>query len=303
MAPPPPSALPSSCVLGVLSSPLFVPLGAATSGSGVPTSDAPREHFSSSGTSYANFVGPCAFLDGDDSSTKGEKESPALGKSESSKIFHEVVNLIIGFFPRAKLDPWLNVVNMAQQRGPRIFLTLFEKLATVSKEVLEKFCKAADDDKKTSLALRTWGDVYRLSNLPDFYKVPKLNESFSQLLEKTLASSCTIALSLDETCKLEMCLRGMIESQSFSLWALSAVFKFLRDSNCVPDDSSFGHLVGSMTTAISAQAKASFAATSFLQQKRRETYVSHLPVSTHRSVKHALFMTLLSTELFAEDVI
>ena len=62
-----------------------------------------RDYFdSSAGTSYASFVDPCSFHD-DDASTKGEKDSPALGRGES-RIFHEVVNLIVGFFPCAKLD-------------------------------------------------------------------------------------------------------------------------------------------------------------------------------------------------------
>ena len=244
-------------------------------------------------------------------STKGEKDSPALGKGESSKSFHEMVNLITGFFPCAKLDspssslesfPWLDVVNVFQRRGPRIFLTLFEKLEAVSKEVFEKFRKATDG-RKTSSALPTWGDVYRLSNLPEFHKAPKLNESFSRLLEKMLAASRSIALSLNETCKLERCLRGMIESQSFAPGALSAVFEFLHYSNCVPDNPLFGHPVSSMTVAINLQAKASFSAATFLQHKRRETYVSHLPVATHPSVKHTLLSTLSSMELFNEDVI
>ena len=204
---------------------------------------------------------------------------------------------------RRSLFPWLDIVNVAQQCDPRIFLTLFEKLVAVLKEVFEKFRKAAGGKKKTSSALLTWGDVYRLSNLPEFHKVPKLNESFSHLLEKTLASFCSIALSLYETCKLETCLRGMIKSQSFTLWALSAVFEFLRDSNCVPEDPLFGHLVASMTTAINAQAKASFSAAAFLQHKCYKTYVSHLLVATHPSVKHTLLSTPSSMELFDEEVI
>ena len=119
-----------------------------------------------------------------------------------------MVNLTIGFFPHAKLDSpslatesflWLDVINVPQQRNPRIFLTLFDKLAVVSKEVLERFQKAALGKKKTSSALPGWGDVYRLSNLPEFHKASKLSESFSLLLEKTLASSRTIVLSLDKS--------------------------------------------------------------------------------------------------------
>ena len=153
------------------------------------------------------------------------------------------------------------------------------------------------------LFLAGWSDVYCLSSHPNFHKASKLNESFAHLLDKTLASSLTIALSLDETCKLETCLRGMVESQSSSLWALLAVFEFLRDANCVPGDPAFGHIVGSMTTAINARARASFAAMEFLRQKHRETFVSHLPVSAHQSIKHSLLTTPLAKELFTEEVI
>ena len=107
---------------------------------------------------------------------------------------------------------------------PCIFLTLFEKLLAVSEEVSEKLRKAANNKKKTSSALPTWDDMYHLSDYPEFHEAPKLIENFSHLLEKTLSNSLSIALSLDETCKLEMCLRGMIESQSFALWALVTSF-------------------------------------------------------------------------------
>ena len=50
--------------------------------------------------------------------------------------------------------PWLDTLGAFQQRDPRIFLTLFEKLVVVSKEVFEKFMKALDN-KNTSLVLPT----------------------------------------------------------------------------------------------------------------------------------------------------
>ena len=167
----------------------------------------------------------------------------------------------------------------------------------VLKEVLEKFWKATDKKKKTSSALPTWGDIYRLRVLPEFHKAPKLDESFSPLLGQTLSSSQSIALSLDEAC-----LCGMIESQSFALWAFATIFEFLLKVNCVPDDPLFAHLVASMTMAINAQVKASFLVAAFLKHKCRETYVSHLPVSTHSLVKHTLLSTLSFTELFDKEV-
>ena len=87
--PPPPALLPSS-VSTAPSSSHFAPSASATLGAEITLADSARDYFDcSAGTSYANFANPYSFHGGDDSSTKGEKDSPALGRSESSWIFHE----------------------------------------------------------------------------------------------------------------------------------------------------------------------------------------------------------------------
>ena len=97
-------------------------------------------------------------------------------------------------------------------------------------------------------------------------------------------------------------MRGKIFTQSFSLWALVTVFNYLKDANCVLEDI-FNQLVSSMTTAINSQAKASFSTVAFLQQKKQKTLVSHLPSTTHTSVKYAHLSTPSSSSLFTEDII
>ena len=239
-------------------------------------------------------------------------KSPLPWKAEFSKAFHEVISLITGLFPHPKpsstspsdnLYPWLDVFGTSQRRKPCVFLTLFDKLSEVSKEIDEKFYKATDD-KMASSALPHWSDVYRLGDLADFHKAPKTNESFSRPLHKPVSTSRYVSLSLEDSTKLEACIWGQIESQSFSFWDLVAIFEFLiKDANCVPDDEVFHQLVSSMTSSINSQAKASFSAAAFLKQKQRETLVSHLPGSMHASVKRALLSTPSSSSLFAEDVI
>ena len=76
-------------------------------------------------------------------------------------------------------------------------------MKSLLKEVREKFRKAADRRKKTSSALPRWGDVYRLGDFPDYHKALRLNESFSRLLDKPVASSRHVALSIDGISKLE----------------------------------------------------------------------------------------------------
>ena len=68
-------------------------------------------------------------------------------------------------------------------------------------------------------------------------------------------------------------------------------------------DPVFHQLVVSMTEVINAQARAAFFSASFLKQKCHEASVSHLPASTHESVKLALLATPSSSSLFSDEVI
>ena len=70
-----------------------------------------------------------------------------------------------------------------------------------------------------------------------------------------------------------------------------------------PSDEVFNKVVSSLSVALTAQAQASYAASAFLKQIRRKTYVAHLPTHTHDSVKHALLSTPSEDSLFSEEVI
>ena len=167
----------------------------------------------------------------------------------------------------------------------------------------EKFLKAADEKAAASSSFPPWSEVYWLGNLDKFHEAPHVNEGFSRLLSKPVSLSWYVSMSLDNTAKLEACVRGQIESQSFSPWALASVFEFLRESDCVPDSPVFHQLISSMTKAINAQASASFSAAAFLKQIHWETLVSHLPLTMYASVKHALLSSLSTSSLFSEDVV
>ena len=119
------------------------------------------------------------------------------------------------------LIPWLGVFGNTCCRSPRVFLNLFEMLSAISKEVEEKFVKAAEDKKKASTTLPQWGEVYCLGDLHKFYKAPKINESFSRLLSKPVSLSRYVSLSLDDLAKLEACI---VDKSSRSL--------FLFDPRC-----------------------------------------------------------------------
>ena len=119
---------------------------------------------------------------------------------------------------------------------------------------------------------RTGGTLISLGDLPNYHKALKLNESFSHLLDKPVASSRYAALSIDDITKLEeTCVIGFVEAQSFSLWFIATMFEFLKDSNCVPEDSVFWQLISAMMNALTTQAKTTFSLQEFLQQTRQES--------------------------------
>ena len=74
-------------------------------------------------------------------------------------------------------------------------------MSAVSKEVNEKFRKAADNKKEASSALPHWGDIYCLGDLDDFYKAPKINENFPHMLSKGFTTRY-VSLSLEDSAKL-----------------------------------------------------------------------------------------------------
>ena len=84
---------------------------------------------------------------------------------------------------------------------------------------------------------------------------------------------------------------------------MASIFAFLHDSGLSPSDEAFNKVVSSRSVALTAQAKASYAASAFLKQVHRETYVAHLSAHTHDSVKHALLSTPSEESLFSEEVI
>ena len=170
-------------------------------------------------------------------------------------------------------------------------------------EIDSKVISNAKDQCRSRSVLPTWGDIYRLRDFTSSHVAAPLNHQYSRLLQKLVPSSRYVSLSLEESARLESCLRGLVESQSFVSWAMASLFAFLRDAGLSPSDECFNKVVSSLSVALTTQAKAFYVAASFLKQVRRETYVAHLPPHTHDSVKHALLSTPSEDSLFSEEVI
>ena len=137
------------------------------------------------GASGASYSPDDAFLyhGFDDSAVKGVRRRLLLVRQTIPRLFIMwscSLRVSSSFFPHVKpfssfsskeSYPWMDIFSMATRCDPRIFLDLFNKLSSVSKEVNEKFRKTADDKKKASTTLSHWGDIYHLGDLDVFHRL------------------------------------------------------------------------------------------------------------------------------------
>ena len=218
--------------------------------------------------------------------------------------FRQVLSFIVSFFPDAlpsesqspNLGAWFQGFGDERRKEPHVNLSCFVKikdLMTVNAKDQSCFCSV----------LPSLGAIYRLRDMPNSHTAAPLNPQFTHLLNKSVPTSHYVSLSLEDCSRLETCMCGLVGSQSYASWAIASVFAFLCDAGLSPSDEGFNKVVSSLSVALTAQAKASYAASAFLQQIRRETYVAHLPAHTPDSVKHALLSTPSEESLFSEEVI
>ena len=78
----------------------------------------------------------------------------------------------------------------------------------------------------------------------------------------------------------------------------SSLFAFLSYPGLSPSGDDFNNVGFSLSVALTAQAKTSYAVSIFLRHVLRETYVAYLPAHTHDSVQHALLSTPSVESLF-----
>ena len=109
-----------------------------------------------------------------------------------------------------------------------------------------------------------------------FHNDPRVNDRVSRLLDTPVAPLRYVSPSSDKCATLGAYIRGLVESKSFSSWALAFVFAILKELECPPGDDIFHHLVTSLTVLLASRVMAPSFATSFMKQYHCETFVSHL---------------------------
>ena len=105
--------------------------------------------------------------------------------------------------------------------------------------------------------------AYSLCDFPVYHKALRLHVSFSACCE-----FLHVALLVDDVLDFETYVRGLVEAQFFFLWSVATLFEFLRDSECVPQDSVISQLSSSVFRALAAQVWTTYSPLLVLQQLR-----------------------------------
>ena len=113
------------------------------------------------------FANPLAFAEGDDTA--------AGSRSEPHGVFKQVVALITGLLPEARLsvlkpsDPasWFRGFGDEKQHDPKVFLSCFDRICSIMTDVEEQSTVAFQGCKKAISGLPSWGEICRkrFSNL------------------------------------------------------------------------------------------------------------------------------------------
>ena len=172
------------------------------------------------------YVDPLNFPEGE--------ETDARTRSETTGAFHQVLSFIASFFldalPSHSQPPviasWFHGFGDDRKKEPRVYLSCFDKIKDLMVEIDRKVTATAKDQRHSCSVFPSWGNIYRLRDLPSSHSAAPLNPQFSRLLNKSVPSSRYVSLSLEDCARLEACMRGLVGSQSYASWAMASIFAF-----------------------------------------------------------------------------
>ena len=174
-------------------------------------------------------------------------------------------------------------------------LAWFGHMRSACDSAQRKFEAKVSEEKSLSSILTAVSRTERVSDSPCQGRATKVNSQVFDLMSSRPPDSRSVLLSVREATSLETALRGVMESYNFQLWTVTALFRFLGDSDCCPmDDPLLDQFQRSFSRGAENVAAALASTTAFVSAKRRESFLSHM----FPSVTDAQKRKLLSDPLF-----
>ena len=185
------------------------------------------------------------------------------------------------------------VVDESSQQSSN--LAWFSHMRSACDTTQRKFESRVSEGKLLSAILPSVSRIEKVSDSPCQGRAVKVNSQVFDLMPSRPAESRSVPLSVKEATSLETTLRGVMESYNFQLWTITALFRFLCDSNCCPaDDPLLDQFQRSFSRGAENIAAALTSSTAFVTAKRREAFLSHM----FPSVTDAQKRKLLSDPIF-----
>ena len=157
-------------------------------------------------------------------------------------------------------------------------LAWFSHMRSACDTTQRKFESRVSESKLLSAILPSVSRIEKVSDSPCQGRAVKVNSQVFDLMPSRPAESRSVPLSVKEATSLETTLRGVMESYNFQLWTITALFRFLCDSNRGAEN-----IAAALTSS-----------TAFVTAKRREAFLSHM----FPSVTDAQKRKLLSDPIF-----
>ena len=115
-------------------------------------------------------------------------------------------------------------------------LPWFSHMRSACDATQRKFDARVSEGKSLSAILPSVSRTEKVSDSPCQGRAVKVNSQVFDLMPSRPAESRSVPLSVREAATLETTLCGVMESSNFQLWTITALFRFLCDSNCCPVD-------------------------------------------------------------------
>ena len=185
------------------------------------------------------------------------------------------------------------VVDESSQQSSN--LAGFSHMRSACNATQRKFDSRVLEGRSLSAILPSVSRTEKVSDSPCQGRAVKVNSQVFDLMPSRQAEFRSVPLSVREAASLETTLRGVMESYNFQLWTITALFRFLCDSNCCPvDDPLLDQFQRSFSRGAENVAGALASSTAFVTAKRREAFLSHM----FPSVTDAQKRKLLSDPIF-----
>ena len=241
-----------------------------------------------------------------------DPSAPPLSRDSSHSEYRRIAEHILGLFPQAVGVP-------PSTPPPRALFESFFTASAPSPPTLNFNCfdrvrqALTDADSRMAAFLATGCSErsflpsrnlsYAVRGEHSGAKAVPVNESLLALFDHPLRPNLLVGLSVCDATALEASFCGQSKALSYALWVLSGLLGFVRLQGFTPVDPALFHqFVTALSKSLAHQASVTASHISYICNKRRKFYLSHLPVYFTDSTKRSMLESpvVFANSLFEE---